>query len=174
MLLSVHLFAGAAIGNAVQVLPGAPVIAFVLGVASHYMLDSLPHWEKLSGEKFPTLDTETPVEKWPKENLKSAIADVIVTAMFLWYALWRHSSVLHFYSSPIFWGAFGAVLPDLLTNTPFWNKIIVKWPVFKEERYVHEYFHITHESQRHMPKYLGLITQILVFLVSLTALVLFH
>jgi hypothetical protein len=77
MLLVTHLAVGAAIGEAVHGLPGAPAIAFVLGVASHYVLDALPHWEKLSGEKFPDNDTSEPLKKWPRASIKSATIDGI-------------------------------------------------------------------------------------------------
>jgi hypothetical protein len=162
MLLVTHLAVGAAIGEAVHGLPGAPAIAFVLGVASHYVLDALPHWEKLSGEKFPDNDTSEPLKKWPRASIKSATIDGILAILFLVYFVWRQPHGA-FYVNPVFWGGIGGVLPDFLTNTPGLSKLWAKWPVFKEERYVHNYFHISHESQIHMPRYLGLITQIIAF-----------
>jgi hypothetical protein len=40
MLLTNHVLSGALIGAAVR----RPVPAFVLGVASHFVLDAIPHW----------------------------------------------------------------------------------------------------------------------------------
>jgi hypothetical protein len=40
MLITNHVLAGALIGAAVR----RPVPAFVLGVASHFVLDTVPHW----------------------------------------------------------------------------------------------------------------------------------
>ncbi len=40
MLVTNHVLAGALIGNA----SSGPVSAFVLGVASHFVMDSVPHW----------------------------------------------------------------------------------------------------------------------------------
>ena len=42
MILTTHAIAGAAIGS---LLPGFPAAAFVLGFASHFALDALPHWD---------------------------------------------------------------------------------------------------------------------------------
>src|SRR5579872_5534879 len=102
MLLTVHLAAGAAIGEAVSGLPGAPVIAFVLGWGSHYVLDSIPHWEKITGEKFPQMDTETPVRDWPKSSIISAVSDVIIALLLIIYLVWRDPHGAHFYNNPVF------------------------------------------------------------------------
>ncbi len=163
MLVVPHLIFGAALGQAVNDLPGATVLAFGLGVASHYFLDSLPHWERLVGYKGSDFDPARPASEWPRGYLIHATIDVILAALLLVYLMWR---VPHgqFYQNPVFWGALGAVLPDLLDNVPFWSGKIANWPIFKQERYIHRYFHITDESQQHMPKYLGLVTQIAVFL----------
>ena len=42
MILTIHAIAGAAIGS---LLPGYPVTALVLGFASHFALDAIPHWD---------------------------------------------------------------------------------------------------------------------------------
>lgn len=45
MLVTNHVLSGALIGAAVR----RPVPAFVLGVASHFVLDTVPHWGKFGG-----------------------------------------------------------------------------------------------------------------------------
>ena len=45
MLVTNHVLSGAIIGAATR----RPVPAFVLGVASHFVLDSVPHWGKFGG-----------------------------------------------------------------------------------------------------------------------------
>jgi hypothetical protein len=45
MLVTNHVLSGAAIGAAAR----RPVPAFALGVASHFVLDSVPHWGKFGG-----------------------------------------------------------------------------------------------------------------------------
>ena len=47
MLVTNHVLSGAAIGAAVR----RPVPAFAIGVASHFALDSLPHWGKWQSKK---------------------------------------------------------------------------------------------------------------------------
>ena len=42
MILSTHAFVGAAIAS---FLPSHPTTAFVLGFASHFVLDAIPHWD---------------------------------------------------------------------------------------------------------------------------------
>lgn len=49
MLITNHVLSGALIGVAVR----RPVPAFVLGVASHFALDTVPHWgDWVTGEQF--------------------------------------------------------------------------------------------------------------------------
>lgn len=170
MLVVPHLLFGAALGEAVNGLPGASGLAFGLGIVSHLFLDSLPHWERLAGPKLAPLEgdnfsTETPVGQWPRTYLVAAIVDVLIAGLLLVYLMWRvpHG---HFYQNPVFWGALGGILPDLLDNVPFWNRAIGSWPVVKQLRYLHNYFHISNESQHHVPKYVGLITQLVIFLFS--------
>lgn len=47
MLVTNHVLSGAAIGAATR----RPVPAFLLGIASHFALDSLPHWGQWADEK---------------------------------------------------------------------------------------------------------------------------
>src|ERR1700676_3562729 len=42
MILSTHAIVGAAIAS---FLPSHPAAAFVLGFASHFILDAIPHWD---------------------------------------------------------------------------------------------------------------------------------
>ncbi|MFL6116191.1 MAG: metal-dependent hydrolase [Catenulispora sp.] len=48
MLVTNHVLSGAVIGVATR----RPLPAFLLGVASHFVLDSLPHWGKLEDDHF--------------------------------------------------------------------------------------------------------------------------
>ena len=49
MLITNHVLSGALIGAAVR----RPVPAFVLGVASHFVLDTVPHWgDWVDGQQF--------------------------------------------------------------------------------------------------------------------------
>lgn len=48
MLVTNHVLSGAVIGAATR----RPVRAFVLGVASHFVLDAAPHWQTWTGRRF--------------------------------------------------------------------------------------------------------------------------
>lgn len=170
MLFVPHALFGGALGEAVSGLPGANGLAFGLGVVSHYFLDSLPHWERLVGPKLAPageegFSTETPFKQWPRSYVLGAIGDVVIGLLLILYMVWRlpHGQ---FYQNPVFWGAFGGVLPDMLDNVPFWNRAIGNVPGLKQLRFLHNYFHISNDSQHHVPKYVGLLTQIVVFLFS--------
>lgn len=167
MLSVPHVVLGAALGQAVSEVPGAGLIAFGLGWASHYLLDSLPHWERLVGAHGPDFDTKTPVREWPKSYLIQAVLDVVIAALLIGYLIWRVPHGDQFWQNPVFWGAIGAVFPDLLDNIPFWNRRLSNLPFFKQQRFLHYYFHITEASQQHLPKYTGLVTQVVVFIFSM-------
>src|SRR3990167_1259005 len=42
MILATHAIAGAAL---VVAIPERPILAFAAGVASHFLLDTIPHWD---------------------------------------------------------------------------------------------------------------------------------
>jgi hypothetical protein len=48
MLVTNHVLSGAVIGAAVR----RPATAFALGIASHFVLDTAPHWGKFSGRGY--------------------------------------------------------------------------------------------------------------------------
>jgi hypothetical protein len=113
MLLTPHVLAGTAIGLAV----GNPVAGFVLGVASHYVLDSVPHTDpgtrhygKLNAQTLDTLD-------WA-----IVIADV-ATAIFSFYILSTYAPIA--VAGPIA-GAIGGFLPDSL-NIRYASSKMMKW-----------------------------------------------
>lgn len=166
MLAVPHLIFGAALGQAVSELPGSGAIALGLGVLSHYFLDSIPHWERLVGPKGSEFQTETPLKEWPRSYLIQTVIDVVLAVLLLVYLLWRVPHGDAFWQSPVFWGAIGGLLPDVIDNTPFWNRTIAQWPVFKQQRFFHRYMHISEASQEHMPRYAGLLTQLAVFVLS--------
>ena len=65
MLISTHVLSGAVLGRAL----GRPLPALVLGVASHFVLDRLPHWGAASG--WPPVDLD-------EETLRVAVVDGLV------------------------------------------------------------------------------------------------
>jgi len=143
-------------------------LAFGMGWISHYFLDSLPHWERLyKPQEDIDWNTQEPTRSWPRHIFVQAIIDVLLSTLFIAYLVWRVPHGDHFWQNPVFWGAFGGVFPDLLDNVPFWNGLIGRWPFFKQERFVHQYLHVSEAAQEHLPKYLGLLTQVAVFLFAM-------
>lgn len=167
MLTVPHVVLGAALGQAVSDVPGASLIAFGLGWGSHYLLDSLPHWERLFGSRGSDFSTETPTREWPRSYLVQAVIDVLIAALVVGYLVWRVPHGDHFWQNPVFWGALGAFFPDLIDSVPFWNRQLGRLPFFRQERFLHQYFHISDQSQQHLPKITGLLTQLVVFLLAM-------
>lgn len=170
MLSIAHVVAGAAIGAAVSDLPGAPVVAFGLGWASHYVLDRIPHWERLYRHR-EHFSTQQPASHWPRHILVQAILDNLAAALIVSGMIQTLSGTLAFWRSPLFWGALGGVFPDLLDNTPFWNATTRNWPFFRQERYFHKGIHISQEDQTRYHQF-GLLTQLIVVTLGLCFLLL--
>jgi hypothetical protein len=164
MLTVSHALTGAAIGVLVKDVSVAPLVAFSAGLASHYLLDTIPHWERLyrphDQVKF---DTTQSASDWPKHIFVQAVLVVLVAGVLAWWAYRFRADI----GSTILWGVVGAVLPDLLDNVPFWNRTLRRLPAFSQEYRFHKSIHIKEESQRRAPKMLGLLTQLAVAAVSL-------
>lgn len=157
-----HVVAGAALGSLVGPVPGYNVAAFAVGWGSHYVLDSLPHWERLFGSKGSDFNTDTKASDWPRHIYYQAIVDGLVAIALLALILAWRSELTSFWASPVFWGALGGCLPDLLDNVPYWNRRLAKYSLIKKQRDFHQSIHITDTLQKRSPKYLGLLTQIIV------------
>ncbi|MFA5022689.1 MAG: hypothetical protein WC385_01880 [Candidatus Paceibacterota bacterium] len=111
MVLTPHAVVGAAIASAFNLTPGA---AFVAGFASHFLLDSIPHWDY--DLKASSLDNENPLNDDIPISRK-AIGDwiKIFFDLFLGFFLaitffTGHGQITTLTS--LLWGAFGGILPD--------------------------------------------------------------
>ena len=93
MTLSTHAVVGASIAVLSKV---NPVLAFFLGFGSHFILDSIPHWDYKVTKKNITVDV---------------FFGVILVFVFFYSSSFSFHSLVF---SAALWGAFGAVLPDLL------------------------------------------------------------
>jgi hypothetical protein len=168
MLTVPHVLVGAAVGSLIGDVPGAPAVAFAAGWATHYVMDYVPHWERLY-KPFDAIDfeTATPAKDWPRHIFIQALIDVLIAAMIL-YAIWTNTNEASWWrTDQIFFAGLGAVVPDLLGNVPFWNKNLRKIALFKREYAFHSAVHVTNEVQRRVPKWLGLLTQIIAVTLSL-------
>lgn len=170
MLIVSHVIAGAGIGAAASNQPEAAGIAFFVGWISHYVLDAVPHWERLYGKEEVQEDFETdlPIRRWPKSFLYQAVIDSIISLVLAIILISIYTDGgLGWWQSSVGWGILGAMLPDLLGNVPFWNRYLEKILPFKQERQFHKYIHIDHSYQKKLPKYFGLFSQIIVIALAL-------
>lgn len=104
MLLATHFTVGLAIGSR----SATPEIAFVLGFLSHFLLDRIPHWDGVEASP-----EDGKVHWKDHKNLIAVWREIAITALLVWYALSRGMLAWNVHL-PVFWGAFGALLPDML------------------------------------------------------------
>jgi hypothetical protein len=108
MILSTHAIIGAAIAS---FLPSHPAAAFVLGFASHFVLDAIPHWDYpiRSASVNPNIGAPMTFDRTLFQDAITIGSDGllgILAALFLFASaenLWA-----------ILLGSFGAMLPDPL------------------------------------------------------------
>ena len=106
MMLVSHAIVGTAIG----VVIGNPIAGFGLGVASHFICDATQHFDPGSYMK-PGDETYGPREYiW-------ATADVLAAFGITFLITLQQAN-----SIAILAGSIGAMLPDIVLNTPFWKR----------------------------------------------------
>ncbi len=129
MISTTHLLIGGAIG-ALSSNEGA---AFVGGVVSHFIADSIPHFDP--GTKYGPGN----VKEGESPNLIDyllASLDLIL-GLFLLYFLARNQPAF----LRIGFGGLGAILVDLIDNVPFWKERLKGKFFFAELNYFHQRFH---------------------------------
>jgi len=108
MILSTHAIVGGAIAS---LMPGHPVLAFFTGVASHFALDAIPHWD------YPLRSISLKAGGGPAMMLNwSLFRDLGLITLDACVGL---AVVLWLFASPaaataVLFGALGAMLPDPL------------------------------------------------------------
>jgi len=135
MTLTAHAIVGASIAS---IMPSHPVLGFVAGFTSHFLLDAIPHWDY-------SLASSKKDEKNPMNN------DIIINLYFI-FDLFKMGfdvaigvtiamllfgiSNYHLQWTPI-WGMIGALVPDVLQLVYF------KWrhePLISLQRF-HTWIH---------------------------------
>lgn len=158
MTLGTHALVGASVASLV---PGSPLLAFVLGFASHFILDAIPHWDYrlLSLEKkgISKFDVDMVLNKaFVLDMLRIGVDASIGIAIAL--MAFRDAEAFPFV---ILIGAVAAMLPDALQFVYF------KWkrePLLSLQRF-HMFMHAdgkVHEPVR------GIVYQIMVVVVALS------
>jgi len=116
MLETPHVFVGAVIASKIP----NPLIAIPLAFASHFILETVPHWN-------PHLNTET--EKFGKPTKKSTIITIVDSTVALvsgsliaWQALPNTNQAILILACCL-----ASVLPDLLEAPYFFLKVRTAW-----------------------------------------------
>lgn len=130
MLLSQHAIVGAAIGIGT----GNPALGFVGGVASHHLLDCLPHIDN---------NIVSYILKRPSDDdlvigdYLIASVDVLITIGIL-FLLMKH---LPADRELIIAGALGGSLPDIIDHVPLWREPFRKSWLGSRYHWFHDKFH---------------------------------
>ncbi len=124
MIVTVHVVAGGVIGELV----GNPAAAFLLGIISHFILDSIPHFDNLDNECFS-----------PRQIAFTA-ADFMISFSLL-FGVIKLPLNQTIFSSVFFWGALGGFFPDLFDNVPFWKERFIATKFGTRYHKFHENLH---------------------------------
>lgn len=106
MLSISHTLAGAAIATHVH----NPYLAIPLILASHYLLDAIPHWDAGTGLSNGDKSVHTAI----LHEIPDLLLSTILVLIFFPPLPSTFSSFSSIFSYPPFWGAFVALLPDFL------------------------------------------------------------
>jgi hypothetical protein len=120
MFLTVHSTAGLALAAST----GNPILAFMMGVLSHYFLDMIPHGDENIDKFLPnTMDFKLKVAIW-------ATGDFLLV-LVLWLTIFK--ALILTYPVVFLSGALGAMAPDMLQGF----SILFKLKILR----LHEKFH---------------------------------
>lgn len=128
MTFTTHLIAGAAIGASTGNIPAA----FVGGLASHFILDIIPHIDAGWVEPVPNVANK----KWSKRLWAAVIADVVIGSVLFLYV-----TPASIHALPLVVGGIGGLLPDIFDNVPFWRDA---WHTTKIGTWFHGWHDKTH------------------------------
>jgi len=98
MLIGTHIIVGSVAGLALD----NPLGALFLGLISHLLLDTIPHFDTVDDNIFT------------KRQITIVAAELIVAILLIYSLVWRHTGL----TAPIILGSIGGFLPDCLDNVP--------------------------------------------------------
>jgi len=150
MILASHVAIGTAVGTAA----GNPLAGFLVGFISHHLADMIPHTDPGSeGVNVENIFRNTKV-------LWQLLFDFILSILIVVFAIIESG-----YSTVLLASVIGAILPDVIDNSPFWSPALRK--VFPTNYYhkFHEYFHFTITNRKYF--YLGYLSQFVIIAISL-------
>jgi len=144
MLLSVHATVGAIIGENVN----TPLLAFVLGFISHFILDVLPHGDEELVKAYRN-DFKN------RGMLYLIFFDIVSTIILMLLLFYFHKISL---GMTVIWGVIGGIAPDIM--------VAIYEITHKHFHRTHKFHFWTHDKIGHhlhwvMPLKLGLLIQLL-------------
>jgi hypothetical protein len=144
MTLTTHATIGAVIGKAT----GNPLLAFVFGILSHYLVDIIPHGDTGLSDNF----------RIKKKNRKRAVAYTMVDACVCIFFILMIANTKDIASMQTFtWGIAGAILPDFLVGL----YELTKSPLLAWQYKIHFYFHdLLVNRKGDVPLYYSVLAQI--------------
>ena len=144
MTLTTHATLGAVLAKAT----GNPLMAFVFGFISHFLVDMIPHGDTGMSDNF----------RVHKRRRKQAVAYVAVDAIIAIFFVLMLANTRDIMSVRNFtWGIIGGVLPDLLVGLYDLTKSpLLKW-FFKMHFYFHDFFV---KRKGEVPLYYALMAQV--------------
>lgn len=148
MLETPHVMVGAAIASKIP----NPLISIPLALASHFILEKIPHWN-------PHLNTET--EKYGKPTKRSTVITIVDSTIALisgsYFAYQALPNTYH--ALTILAACFFSILPDLVEAPYFFlnfrKAILKKWIYWQKS------------IQVDTPLGIGLVTQLIVVLAAI-------
>ena len=147
MIIAAHMLAGGVAGELVH----NSVLAFVLGVVLHFLLDAVPHFDNVMDDD----------EKWNYKQVIFTGADIVMT-LFLFVLILKLPLDTSMLKMPLFWGAVGGILPDILDNVPFWSQRFRQSPWGQKIHRLHEIIQL-----KEVNPFWGLLTQLVIILASI-------
>jgi hypothetical protein len=144
-----------AVGSAVGLATKNPYLGFAAGVVSHHVMDIIPHSDPGSlGASAKNI-----LKKENRIGLIWAASDAMVGAVFFVFILLKFN-----FESAVLWGMIGAVLPDLIDNSPLWSPPLRQIFPFNYYHRFHEKFHFTISAKNYF--WLGVLTQLVLIYLS--------
>lgn len=129
MLLTPHVLIGGALGK----VAGDPLLAFMAGLASHFVFDFIPHFDQAIWHPKNRNSQHDPLTAFDWITIWLDVALTLV--------IWSYILVTGHLTIPIFWGALGGTTPDLLDNVPFWKS---RFRQTKFGNFFHQFHHLCH------------------------------
>jgi hypothetical protein len=112
MILSAHAVSGAAFAS---LTPDKPLVGFVVGFPSHFVLDAIPHWdyslESIKHEGNDPMKDDMVLDKRFLKDILKISADAIIGLLLAYLIFGFYLKVSIFV---ILCGAVGAMMPDAL------------------------------------------------------------